>query len=200
MPLLPVIALGITAFVATNLDDSLILLLFFGDRRFRARHVFAGQALGISLLVLLSLIGVVLALTIPERWLGLLGLLPIALGIRQLVEWRVDREKDEKPLVVPYVHNRSGWRRAATVAGVTLANGGDNIGVYMPLFATRSLAQTVLLLAVFTVMLGVWTFGAFYLARQSVAARPLQAIGRRLLPYALIAIGLVILADAFLIR
>ena len=53
----PLVILGATAFAATNLDDAFVLLLFFGDRRYRARHVFIGQALGVGLLeLLLSLI------------------------------------------------------------------------------------------------------------------------------------------------
>ena len=56
MDWLPLLALGVTAFAATNVDDAFVLLLFFGDRRYRARHVFAGQAVGLGLLVALSLV------------------------------------------------------------------------------------------------------------------------------------------------
>lgn len=194
---LPLIALGITAFVATNVDDSLILLLLFGDRRFRARHVFAGQALGIGLLVLISLVGALLALAIPGRWAGLLGLLPILIGARALLAQRGGQ--NEAPMLDTAVTRATpGWRRAAAVAGITLANGGDNIGVYTPLFAARPPAQTAVLLAVFAAMLAVWLFGAFYLARRSAAAGPMQRISRAIFPYALIGLGLIIIAQSFL--
>jgi len=193
----PVIALGAAAFVATNVDDSLVLLLFFGDRRFRARHVFLGQALGIGLLVLISLAGALLALAVPERLVGLLGLLPVALGIRQLIAQR--RGEDDEAADAPgRVRGETGWQRAAAVAGVTLANGGDNIGVYVPLFAARSPLQVVLILIVFAVMLVAWTFGGFYLARRSVVAARLQRVNERLMPWVLIGLGVVILAEAFL--
>lgn len=196
MDWLPLIALGAAAFVATNVDDSLVLLFFFGDRRFRARHVFLGQALGIGLLVLLSLAGALLAVAMPDELVGLLGLLPIALGVRQLIERRRGAADAATPAPV-VARGEPGWRRAAAVAGVTLANGGDNVGVYVPLFATRSPWETTLIVAVFGVMLAVWTFGAYYLARRSVAAARLQRVSGALMPWVLIGLGVVILAEAF---
>ena len=79
-----------------------------------------------------------------------------------------------------------------------LPNGGDNIGVYVPLFATRTAGQTALLLAVFAGMLAVWLFGALYLARRSAVAGRTQRIGRAAFPYALILLGATIMVDAFL--
>lgn len=197
MDWLPLIALGVTAFAATNVDDSVLLVLFFGDRRFRARHVFAGQALGIGLLVLISLAGALLALTVSGPWVGLLGVLPIALGARELLARRRGAA-DDAPATEPDVSGATpGRRRTAAVAGVTLANGGDNIGVYAPLFAARPAAETAVLLVVFGVMLVAWLFGALWLARRSAVAGPLQRAGRAIFPYALIAIGIVILIEHF---
>jgi cadmium resistance protein CadD (predicted permease) len=197
---LPLIVLGVTAFAATNIDDSLLLVLFFGDRRFRARHVFVGQTLGIGLLVLIGLLGASLALALSPRWVGLLGLLPIALGARELLARQRGGDDDGAPVLNTAVTRATpGWRRTAAVAGVTLANGGDNIGVYAPLFAARPPGQTALLLAVFAAMLAVWLVGAFYLARRSAVAGWVQSAGRAVMPYALIGLGIVILADAFII-
>ena len=195
MDWLPLVSLGVTAFVATNVDDSFVLLFFFGDRRFRARHVFAGQALGVGLLVLLSLAGALLALAVPERLVGLLGLLPIALGVRQLVEGQRGAADAATPAPV-VARGEPGWRLAAAVAGVTLANGGDNVGVYVPLFATRSAWETTLIVVVFGVMLAVWTFGAYYLARRSAAAARLQRVSGAWMPWVLIGLGVVILIES----
>ena len=197
MDWLPLIALGVTAFAATNLDDSLMLVLFFGDRSFRARHVFAGQTLGVGLLVLLGLVGALLALALPEWAVGLLGLLPIALGVKRLLE-RHDRPPEVAGSAVSPASGASGWRRAAAVAGVVLVNGGDNIGVYVPLFATRPPGQTALLLAIFAVMLLVWTFGGYYLARRSPIAAGIRRTAGSIMPWVLIGLGVVILVEAFL--
>jgi len=193
MDWLALIALALTAFVATNLDDSLVLLLFFGDRRFRARHVFLGQALGLGLLVLISLAAALLALAVPSGWVRLLGLLPIALGLRQLIDRRRGADSNGEPHALAPARAESGWRRAAAVAGVTLANGGDNIGVYVPLFATRSPWETALILGVFAAMLVVWTFGGYTLARHSAVAARLQRVSGGLMPWVMIGLGVVLL-------
>ena len=114
MDWLHLIVLGVTAFAATNVDDSLILLLFFGDRRYRIRHVFAGQVLGIGLLVLISLLGALLALAVPDRWVGLLGLLPVILGLRALVDRRRGPDGENPALETAVSGDTPGWRRAAS--------------------------------------------------------------------------------------
>jgi cadmium resistance protein CadD (predicted permease) len=195
MDWLPLVLLGMTAFAATNVDDSLLLVLFFSDRRYRIRHVFAGQALGIGLLVSISLAVALLALAVPTSWVGLLGFLPIALGVRELIgRWRGSREDQILPETA-VSGDAPGWRRAAAVAGVTLASGGDNIGVYAPLFAARPPTETAVLLVVFGVMLAIWLFGALYLARRSAVAGSVQRVGRAIFPFALIMIGLVIIIE-----
>lgn len=201
MEYLSLVVLGVTAFAATNLDDILLLVLFFGDNYYRARDVFLGQAMGIGLLVLVSLILSLAASALPRPWVGILGLVPVVIGGRELIARRHDADDggDAPRPDAMIAQNTPGRRRAVAVAGVTLANGGDNIGVYVPLFAAHSAAQTALLLAVFAVMLGVWLFTAFYLARRSAVAARVQRIGRAGLPYALIGLGIMILGEAFLI-
>ena len=196
MDWLPLTLLSVAAFATTNLDDAFVLLLFFGDRRYRARHVFIGQALGVGLLVLLSLIGALVALALPARAIGLLGLLPIAIGVKHLLERR--RGQPDEPEAAASPPGAAGWRQAAAVAGITVANGGDNIGVYAPLFAARTTEQLSLLMAVFAAMLVVWLFGAFYLARRSAVAGPMQRISRAVFPFTLIALGLLIMAQTFM--
>ena len=84
------------------------------------------------------------------------------------------------------------------MAGITLANGGDNIGVYVPLFATRSLPETALILGVFAVMLVVWTFAGYYLARHSAVAARLQRLSGVVMPWVLIGLGAAIIVDNIL--
>lgn len=193
MDWLPLVILGVAAFAATNIDDALLLLLFFSDRRYRARHVFAGQALGVGLLVLISLVGSLLALALPGRVVGLLGLLPIAIGVGQLLERRAAQQSEPAVGGAPRP-GAAGWRQIAAVAGVTLANGGDNVGVYVPLFTARPAAQTALLLAV---LLAVWTLAGYTLARHSAFAARLRRLSGRLTPWVLIGLGVVILAEVF---
>jgi cadmium resistance protein CadD (predicted permease) len=200
MDWMPLVALGVTAYIATNVDDILILVLFFGDGAIRARDVFLGQAMGIGLLVLISLLLSLTASVIPRPWVGLLGLVPVLIGARELIARRhnADDGGDAPRPNATIIHSAPGRRRAVAVAGITLANGGDNIGVYTPLFSTRSAAETLVLLVVFIVLTWVWLYGIYYLVRRSTVAGQLQRLGHAVFPYALIILGLFILVDAFL--
>src|SRR4028118_1314154 len=82
------IVAGITSFAATNIDDMVISMLFFAqvNDTFRPRHIFVGKYLGFAALVAASLPGFFGGLIVPKAGIGLLGLVPIAIGIRHLVK------------------------------------------------------------------------------------------------------------------
>ncbi|HEY9709476.1 MAG TPA: cadmium resistance transporter [Oculatellaceae cyanobacterium] len=152
---------GITAFAATNIDDIIILLLFFAqvDANFRRRHIIIGQYLGFILLIIASLPGFFGGLLVPREWIGLLGLLPIAIGIKQLVSRERDTAQvqtvtsdlEASSLRNPIVSFLSSVLSPQTykVAAVTVANGGDNISIYIPLFAGSNLVRLGVILGVF---------------------------------------------------
>src|SRR5687768_1711470 len=90
------VLVSITSFIATNLDDLFLLMLFFGQRKrgFRAGQIVAGQFLGFAALVAVSLSGILLHGRFPERWLGLL---PIFIGALRLWRMRKPPEPDYTP-------------------------------------------------------------------------------------------------------
>ena len=159
---------GITSFAATNIDDMVLSMLFFAqvNDTFRPRHIFVGKYLGFAALIAASLPGFFGGLIVPKAWSGLLGLVPIAIGISHLV----NRENEENDVqAVSGEFNRKSNSpvsklanlfnpQTLNVAAVTVANGGDNIGIYLPLFASSDLASLVVILAVFLVMVGVWSW------------------------------------------
>lgn len=81
------------------------------------------------------------------------------------------------------------------MAAVTVANGGDNISIYIPLFAGSKLAQLGITLAVFFVMVGVWCAIAYFLTRQPTIAYVLSRYGRHVVPFVLIGLGLSIMYE-----
>jgi cadmium resistance protein CadD (predicted permease) len=186
--------LGVTVFVATNVDDIFILLALLADPRFRAREVVLGQYLGIGALVLVSVVAALIALVIPAEYIGLLGLAPIALGIKELFEsWRGDDDGDES------VGDRSaisGGGRVLAVAAITVASGGDNIAVYTPVFAVRSGFEIALIVAVFAVLIAAWVAAAHWLVQHPALGPPVRRYGRRALPIVLIGLGVWILYEA----
>ena len=203
------IAEGITAFIATNIDDIIILLLFFAqvDANFRRRHIVVGQYLGFTLLIFASLPGFFggLVVPVPREWIGLLGFLPIAIGLKQLLNRQADTEdvqtvtsefessspKYSKKTFLSSVFSPQTYK----VAAVTVANGGDNISIYIPIFAGSTLIRLGVILGVFFLMVGVWCAIAFSLTRHSAIARVLSRYGHVVIPYVLIALGLFILYE-----
>ncbi|MFF0061397.1 cadmium resistance transporter [Streptomyces sp. NPDC005279] len=92
-----------------------------------------------------------------------------------------------------------GGPKALEVAAVTFANGGDNIGVYVPVLATAGVGSMSVNAVVFLILVGVWCLAGRFFATRPVIAKALSRWGRILLPLVLIAIGLLILieGDAF---
>lgn len=85
------IAIGAAAFAATNIDDIFVLMVLFSTSfvaslTFPVRHVVLGQYLGISLLIAISALGSLIPLLVPPYFIGLLGIVPMAIGARRLVQ------------------------------------------------------------------------------------------------------------------
>lgn len=194
---------GITSFVATNLDDIVILTIFFSqiNVNFRVRHIVIGQYLGFLAIILASLPGFFGGLVLPETWIGLLGIVPIAIGLRQL--FSSSNQDDTVQTVTFHLSLKSRRSLFASllvpqtyhVAAVTIANGGDNIGIYVPLFASSSVTELIVILTVFLVLAAVWCVVAYYLARRPAIASLLSRYGEVIVPYVLIGLGLFILIE-----
>jgi cadmium resistance transport/sequestration family protein len=198
---------GTTAFAATNIDDIILLMLFFAqvNATFRPHHIITGQYLGFTVLILASLPGFVGGLFVPKEWIGLLGILPIVIGVSQL--FNRDRSDIEVQTLSDQFNAptaRSPFSKLTTlltpqtysVAAVTLANGGDNIGIYVPLFANCDLPTLLLILAVFLVLVGVWCYVSYRLTRFPAIAHVLTRYGHAIVPFVLIGLGMFILLES----
>jgi cadmium resistance transport/sequestration family protein len=199
---------GISAFAATNIDDIVILMLFFAQvgSTFRPRHIIAGQYLGFLGLIVASLPGFFGGFLIPRPWLGWLGLIPIGIGLYDLFRKDSDETSIQtisnsrrdlptaQPMRSPFVHlfNPQVYR----VAGVTFANGGDNIGIYVPLFASSTPPQLGVILGTFFILIGVWCALARQLTRHPLVAKALTRYGKRIVPFVLIGLGVFIFIDS----
>ncbi|MBC1258699.1 cadmium resistance transporter, partial [Trichormus variabilis] len=127
---------AISAFVATNIDDVIILLILFSQVNsiFRCRHIVAGQYLGFIVLIIASLPGLFGGLIIPPNWIGLLGLIPMAMGISSLVNGEENETLEMVNFTTEYQDtNTNNLFNSQTykVAAITIANGSGNISVYI---------------------------------------------------------------------
>lgn len=190
---LAVVGKAIGMFALTNVDDIVVLTVFFGQAATRGVNlrVVAGQYLGFIGILAAAVLGAAGAVLLPASAVAYLGLLPIALGVR--AGWQVwSQRRDGASHDVPAAPAAGG---VLAVAGVTFANGGDNIVVYLPVFATTSAATVVTYCAVFLVMIGLWCALGRLLATRRPVARALARWGHLVLPVVLVGIGLVILVE-----
>ena len=183
-----VLGRAIVAFAATNIDDIFILTLFFAQKNLRRLHVVAGQYVGIAALITISLVGYFARLIIPHRWISLLGLVPIAIGIKKLVDWKLGKESDTK--------KTAGAASVFSVAAVTFANGGDNIGVYIPLFANSDAPAMLVTLITFAALVAVWCVAGYYVGNHPAVNKIIDRYGHILVPFVLIGLGIYIIIDS----
>lgn len=199
--LLPQIAIAVMVFVSTNIDDIFLLAAFFSDRKLTARSVVLGQCLGIAVLVAVSTVVAWLSMALPEGWISLLGLVPLYLGLKQVKSlWTAADEsaEDDEIQLQEQQMARGLHSQMLGVAGVTIANGGDNLGVYIPMFA-NSLAAIPLFVAVFAVMTLLWCFLGHVLVNNQMFGHWIRRYGHKILPVVLILLGLDILRGALIL-
>jgi cadmium resistance protein CadD (predicted permease) len=190
--------IGIVSFIASNIDDTFVLMLLFSSLRFQTRHIVIGQFIGIGVLTIISALGALIALVLPPFFIALMGLIPIAIGIKRLLEYyernkRTDTNKniqDKGKNLISFL----------AVSGITIANGGDDVGVFTPLFAKyNTVVEVSTLVAIFMGLTVVWCAFTYYFVNHPVIATRIRRIGDIITPFVLIGLGLYILTDAFFV-
>lgn len=190
--------MAVVVFATTNVDDILLLSAFFADQSLRGRAIVIGQFAGIGLLTAVSAVAALLALAVPEGWTGLLGLFPLGLGLRGLyLLWASSGNNNVSDIDIPQttaVDKHGTHSQWIAVALVTVANGGDNLGVYIPLFS-RELTWIPVYAIVFAIMTGLWCMIGHWLVHHEVIGVRLRQYGHVALPFVLVGIGLFIVSE-----
>jgi len=179
-------------FAGTNIDDMVVLAVLNASSRSGGRpkrwHIWAGQYAGITAVVIVSLAAARGLTLVPQRWIWLLGLLPLGLGARKLV--------------TAVRAHRSGVRATAAagglpgVMGITIANSGDNLAAYTPVFATSSSGATAVTIAVFAAGVAVWCLAGSWLVSHHKATWAIRHWGHWIVPVVYLLIGFYIFQKA----
>ncbi|MBD2136553.1 cadmium resistance transporter [Anabaena sp. FACHB-1237] len=191
--LLTTITTGIVAFMGTNIDDLIILLLFFSqiNDNLKIWEVVCGQYLGFTILVFLSLPGLFSGLIFPPQLIGLLGLIPLAIGISSLVNENIDSSLEVPISTTSITTNNTNFLNPQiyTVAVITIANGSDNISIYIPLFSSTNLENFLIIITIFFLLLASWCYLGYKLTHQQKIADFFTNYGNYLIPFVLIGLG-----------
>ena len=180
-------AQAVGLFLVTNIDDIIVLSLFFargaGTRHLTAR-ITAGQYLGFGAILTVSVLVAAGASTfLPTEAIPYFGLIPLVLGLWAAFRGGDDDDDDDRTVGV------------LAVAAVTFANGGDNIGVYVPVFLTVGTAGIIAYSIVFLLLVGLLVLAARFIATREPVAKVLERSERVLFPLVLIVLGIVILIE-----
>ncbi|MDA9470064.1 cadmium resistance transporter [Enterococcus sp. 5H] len=184
---------AISLFITTNLDDIFILILLFFQKDSEEKQsrndlckIVLGQYLGFGFILGLSLLGSFGATFISIEWTGILGLLPIYLGVRMLVRQKQVNLADSDSVFKVKIS-------VISIAAFTMANGGDNIGIYMPCFLTLQPIQVIFTIVTFFVLLAIWCWLGYKLAQLNQIAKTLEKYGKKIVPFVFIGLGVYIL-------
>ena len=180
-------------FIATNIDDIIVLSLFFARGAGQAGttlRILAGQYLGFAGILAASILVTLGAdAFLPTEAIPYFGLIPLALGLRAAWQaWQGNDDDDDAKVSGKNVS-------ALIVAGVTFANGGDNIGVYVPVFLNVDTATVIIYCVVFLILVAGLVLLAKFVATRPPIAEVLERWEHVLFPIVLIGLGIFILVS-----
>ena len=209
MTLILTVISAIGAFIVTNIDDIFVLMLLFSqskaqvktseglkgnqieNKHISPKDIIIGQYLGFTLLVVVSLLGTFGVMLIPEKWVGLLGLIPIYLGIMLFIKG----EDEDESAILSSLNSGKYNSVFLSVAFITFANGGDNIGIYVPFFSTLTMNQLAVTVITFFIMVAIWCFIGYRLTAFKHVSETLENYGRWIIPIVFIGLGIYIMVE-----
>jgi cadmium resistance protein CadD (predicted permease) len=184
------IALGLFAssFAATNVDNLALLVGWLLAGRGRSRQILIGHLVGMLALLLLTVAFGIGANLIPLQYVGYLGVIPIALGLKGLYELSRGSGEIESAHDVASAHTNP-----LSIAATQVANGVDTVLVFGPLLGDSELGVDFILVGGFIVMTFVWFGLARFLESHAARLTLLERYGHWIAPIVLILVGLYIL-------
>lgn len=190
---------ALAVFVSTSIDYVIILTIIFAQARTRKStgHIVGGLYLGTAFLVTVSLVAAFALNYVPEEWMiGFLGFIPLFLGIRVAIKGGKEEEESEEDEIVEKLESRKSTQLFWTIALITIASGGDNLGIYIPYFATLSGSDIAVVLTIFAISTAVLCFLGKTLSAIPFISKTLEKYERMIVPIVYIALGIFIMLES----
>lgn len=188
---------AIGVYISTSIDYLIVLIILFAQlsQNKQKWHIYAGQYLGTGLLVGVSLVAAYVVNFVPEAWMvGLLGLIPIYLGIRFAIVGEGEEEEEEE--IIERLEQSKANQLFWTVTLLTIASGGDNLGIYIPYFASLDWAQTLVALLVFAIGIIIFCELSRVLSSIPLISETIEKYKRIIVPLVFILLGLYIMYES----
>ena len=185
---MPDLSLVTMLFIGVNLDFFMILLLLL--QKYRFRDNFIGYELGMLIVFAISAIAGQLIQTVIPTWaIGLLGLLPIYMGI-----------KGENDDVNNSSKSTSNGGMTAVLLMYLISCGADNIAVYVPVLATMTTAAILLTMVYFIVLTALSLILAYLFGQIPIVKYVFERWGSPISRIIYILIGVFVMLDTGLIQ
>lgn len=188
---------AIGVYISTSIDYLIVLIILFAQlsQNKQKWHIYAGQYLGTGLLVGVSLVAAYVVNFVPEAWMvGLLGLIPIYLGIRFAIVGEGEEEEEEE--IIERLEQSKANQLFWTVTLLTISSGGDNLGIYIPYFASLDWAQTLVALLVFAIGVIIFCELSRVLSSIPLISETIEKYTRIIVPLVFIPLGLYIMYES----
>lgn len=188
---------AIGVYISTSIDYLIVLIILFAQlsQNKQKWHIYAGQYLGTGLLVGVSLVAAYVVNFVPEAWMvGLLGLIPIYLGIRFAIIGEGEEEEEEE--IIERLEQSKANQLFWTVTLLTIASGGDNLGIYIPYFASLDWAQTLVALLMFAIGIIIFCELSRVLSSIPLISETIEKYKRIIVPLVFIPLGLYIMYES----
>ena len=183
---------SVVAYISTNIDDIFVIMILLAQVAQGAKgKLIAGHFLGVGIVTAISMLGAFGLQNLPLKYVGILGLVPIGLGVKAWLDHKKGADDDDAP--------EAQSVSLLSMAMITVGNGADNIGVYIPLFTSFSDAERIDAVIVFAVMTALWVFLANSLAEFPTIKAAVGKYKHIVIPAVFILLGVYIILDSGLL-
>ncbi|MBF0738838.1 CadD family cadmium resistance transporter [Staphylococcus arlettae] len=182
-------------YVATGIDYLVILILLFSQvKKGQVKHIWIGQYIGTAIVIGASLLvaqGVVNL--IPQQWvIGLLGLLPLYLGVKM---WIKGEEDEDESSILSLFSSGKFNQLFLTMTFIVLASSADDFSIYIPYFTTLNMSEIFIAVIVFLIMVAVLCYVSYRLASLDFVSEKIEKYERWIVPIVFIGLGIYILFE-----
>ncbi|GAB3806452.1 CadD family cadmium resistance transporter [Virgibacillus kimchii] len=182
-------------YVATGIDYLVILILLFSQiKKGQAKHIWIGQYIGTAIIIGASLlVALGVANLIPQQWvIGLLGLLPLYLGVKI---WIKGEEDEDESSILSLFSSGKFNQLFLTVTFIVLASSADDFSIYIPYFTALNMIEIIVAIIVFFIMVGVLCYVSYRLASIDLVSEKIEKYERWIVPIVFIGLGLYIMYE-----
>ncbi|WP_079708724.1 CadD family cadmium resistance transporter [Paraliobacillus ryukyuensis] len=180
-------------YAATGIDYLVILILLFSQiKKGQEKHIWIGKYIGTIIVIGASLlVALGVSNVIPQHWvIGLLGILPIYLGIKIWIKGEED--EDESEILSIFSTGRQLW---VSVTFIVLASSADDFSIYVPYFTTLNATEILVSIIVILIMIGVLIYVGLRLAHLNFVSEKIEKYERWIVPIVFIGLGIYIMFE-----